>query len=337
MERRGQTPVISIIVPVYKVEAYIRKCVDSILQQSYRHLDVILVDDGSPDLCGRICDEYAARDRRVRVVHKANGGLSSARNAGLAVAQGDYLGFVDSDDWVDPDMYAYLLDHALESGADITVCGRVEEYQGKSRRCCWTEPKLLDREQAMRALLEDDVMQSYAWNKLWKKEVFQGIRFPEGRNYEDIAVVHRAYNRADRVLCLPEAKYHYLQRRESIVRDVSLQNRMGYWASTRQRYDELKADWPRLVPVLEAQCAMAAANIWSICFVNSRAEREKVRPCLLEMSAFVREHKRSVYRSVSFGLTGRLTLRLVPYPAGWSFLLAYLLGAVSRWKHGSPV
>ena len=336
MARCGQVPLISIIVPVYQVEPYIRRCVDSILQQTYPNLEIILVDDGSPDRCGAICDEYARRDQRVQVVHKANGGLSSARNAGLAVARGDYLGFIDSDDWIEPDMYQYMLDHALEQDADITVCGRVEEYQGRSRNCCWEMSRLLDREQAMRALLEDDVMQSYAWNKRWKKGVFQGVRFPEGRNYEDIAVVHRAYGKADRVLCLSEAKYHYLQRKESIVRDVSLKNRLGYWTSTKQRYLELKEDWPQLVPLLEGQCAMAAANIWSICAMNPKKAREQAWPSLLEMSAFVRERRQSVLHSVSFGLTGRLTLRLVPYPTGWSFGLAYWLGVVSRIKHGSP-
>ena len=110
---------ISIIIPVYKTEPYLRKCVDSVLAQTYTNLEVILVDDGSPDDCGKICDEYAAKDSRVKVIHKENGGLSSARNCGLDVATGKYIGFVDSDDWIDPDMYETLLGLLLRYDADI--------------------------------------------------------------------------------------------------------------------------------------------------------------------------------------------------------------------------
>lgn len=109
-----ESPLISVIVPVYKVEEYLARCVDSILGQTYRNLEILLVDDGSPDRCGEICEEYAARDTRIRVIHKENGGLSSARNAAIDVAQGEYLGFVDSDDWIEPETYEALLEMALQ-------------------------------------------------------------------------------------------------------------------------------------------------------------------------------------------------------------------------------
>ena len=121
-------PLISVIVPVYKVEAYLGRCVESLLSQTYGNLEIILVDDGSPDNCGQICDTYAARDTRIRVIHKENGGLSSARNAGIDVARGEYLGFVDSDDWVDVHTYEWLLNMALEENVKLVCAGRYDYY-----------------------------------------------------------------------------------------------------------------------------------------------------------------------------------------------------------------
>ena len=121
----NREPKISVIVPVYKVEPYLRKCLDSIINQTYRNLQIILVDDGSPDNCGAICDEYASKDSRIEVIHQENGGVSAARNAGLKLAAGDYIGWVDSDDWIEPDMYAYMLENMQKYEADIAVCSQI--------------------------------------------------------------------------------------------------------------------------------------------------------------------------------------------------------------------
>ena len=122
---------ISIIVPVYNVENYLRKCVDSIINQSYKNLEIILVDDGSTDSSGKICDEYSLKDSRIKVIHKKNGGLSDARNAGMEIASGDFWGFVDSDDYIDSDMYSVLLENLLGAEADLSACGRIFTYDGK--------------------------------------------------------------------------------------------------------------------------------------------------------------------------------------------------------------
>ena len=159
---------ISVIVPVYKVEPYLRKCLDSIVNQTYRNLEIILVDDGSPDNCGRICDEYAERDNRIRVIHQKNGGVSSARNEGLKIASGDWIGWVDSDDWIEPDMFEYLLENAKKSKADIAVCSRKEWYKDRCILRKWEKDILLNTEEALRQLLEDVQMQNYLWDKLWQ-------------------------------------------------------------------------------------------------------------------------------------------------------------------------
>ena len=147
------SPKISIIVPIYRVEPYLPRCLDSIVGQTYRHLEIILIDDGSPDGCGAICDDYAARDGRIRVIHQPNQGVSAARNAGLDAATGEWIGWVDGDDWIELDMYEYLLEGVLGAGADIAVCGRWEEYRGRRVFRGWEKEISLDTEQALRALL----------------------------------------------------------------------------------------------------------------------------------------------------------------------------------------
>ena len=147
---------ISVVVPVYKVEPYLRKCLDSIVNQTYRDLEIILIDDGSPDNCGRICDEYAERDARIRVVHQENSGLSAARNAGLKLVSGSYIGFVDSDDWIEPDMYSYLLGNALEYQADIAVCSRTEQHMDRTVFRGFPGLEVLERESALEYLLKND-------------------------------------------------------------------------------------------------------------------------------------------------------------------------------------
>ena len=174
-QNQDEADLISVIVPVYNVEKYLDRCMKSILQQTYHRLEIILVDDGSTDASAAMCDAYARRDSRIRVVHKQNGGLSDARNAGLELAAGDYIGYVDSDDWIEPDMYEYLLENALKYQADIAVCGRVERYVDKEVVRGFSEIEVLAREPALKYLLQNDLLQNYAWDKLYKQELFQDL------------------------------------------------------------------------------------------------------------------------------------------------------------------
>ena len=232
-------PKISVIVPVYKVEPYLRKCLDSIVNQTYRNLEIILVDDGSPDNCGAICDEYAAKDQRVRVIHKANGGLSSARNAALEIATGAYIGFVDSDDWIEVKMFEVLLSGLQTAGADISVCGHYEEYKSHRKEFTWPKQLVLDKERALEKLLQNDQMKNLVWDKLFCRNLFDNIRFPEGKTFEDMAIMHWLFLQAEKVVCLPNALYHYLQRSGSIVDDASLGNRLNPKEERKQYEQEL--------------------------------------------------------------------------------------------------
>ena len=210
--------IVSVIVPVYKVEKYLRKCVDSILNQSYRELDIILVDDGSPDNCGAICDEYAKKDNRVRVIHKSNGGLSSARNAALDVIKGSWVICVDSDDYVHHDMIKRLYEAAIDASAQISICSHYEEKGEKlliADRVV-DEIRVFDKIAALKKLIEDDDIRSYAWGKLYRAELFDGVRYPDGRNYEDIATTYYLFDKAEKIVKIPDYLYYYLQRPEGI-------------------------------------------------------------------------------------------------------------------------
>ena len=181
-------PLISVIVPVYNVEDYLSKCVASILAQSYKNLQVILVDDGSTDRCPEICDDIAKRESRVQTIHKKNGGLSSARNAGIDAANGDFLAFVDSDDYIAPDMYEYLYRNMAETESDISICGKYVVYengrlilkQDQSILCL-----VMDSEEAIRRMCSFRDYDTSSCDKLYKRELFSSIRFPLGKLCED--------------------------------------------------------------------------------------------------------------------------------------------------------
>jgi len=178
---------ISVIVPVYKVEKYLNRCVESICKQSYSNLEILLVDDGSPDSCPQMCDEYAKADSRIIVIHKENGGLSSARNAALEVATGDYVICVDSDDYIHPRAVEKLYQACVMYQADIAMGLHFVE---KGEKLLIEDPVVDEVEiysavEALQVLLADKKMRNYAWNKLYKRELFEEVRYPEGRNYED--------------------------------------------------------------------------------------------------------------------------------------------------------
>ena len=327
-------PKISVIVPVYKVEPYLRKCLDSIVGQTYRNLEIILVDDGSPDNCGEICDEYAERDERILVIHKANGGVSSARNAGLAAAAGEWIGWVDPDDWVEPGMFETLLWAALETEANISVCGHWEEYKIRTVASGWPARQIMNTEQALGELLENGRMKNLLWDRLFHRTLFDNIRFPEGRTYEDIAVMHWLFLRAKKVVCLPELLYHYRQREGSIVDNVSLGNRINHYTAAKERYDALSDEWPQFDQLMEAQCVASAIGIWAGYLSNPKAERKKYTAELRDIAAFSARHYRKALQYMRLGLAGQLVLRLTPYDKWWAFMLARGVAQLYKRKHG---
>ncbi len=208
---------ISVIVPIYNVEQYVEKCVESIMNQTYKDLEIILIDDGSTDGSGNICDEYAIKDSRIRVVHKENGGLSDARNAGIELAKGEFLSFVDGDDYIHPQMLEILYRNLMEQGCDISMC----------KFCHITEDEIIDtvlisdlvrkEECSLKALVTNSSEIASACNKLYKRTLFDDIRYPKGKLHEDEYVIHELLGKSEGIVISDAQLYFYVKREGSIM------------------------------------------------------------------------------------------------------------------------
>ena len=283
---------ISIIVPVYKVEAYLDKCISSIIAQTYKDIEIILVDDGSPDRCGAICDSYAAKESRIRVFHTENGGLSAARNVGIDNANGEYLGFVDSDDWIEPDMYQVLFDTLLENSADISACDLYCNYPDRQESEHRVSDAVYGQDDAIRALIDRSIA-NYAWNKLYKRELFSSIRFPNGRLYEDIATIYKLILKTERVASTSKPLYHYRKRGDSTTGNDRkyMKNLSDRFVSYKERYEYLTAmpqfrdrntTYHMLYPIADT-----AGKLWR--WVLTMPKEERNMPRLREIAAFIRK------------------------------------------------
>ncbi len=322
---------ISIIVPVYKVEHYLRQCVDSILAQTYRDIEVLLIDDGSPDRCGEICDEYAENDARVRVFHTENRGLSAARNLGLREARGDYIGFVDSDDWIEPDMYEVLLRRMQETGADIGVCGLWYERKNKREVAKDVIDAVFGGEEPIKALILNN-LKNFAWNKLYDRKVWSGISFPEGHVFEDVATTYKTILNAEKVVSCSKPLYHYRQREDSIGSNRSMSNLMDYWDAYYGRYEalvdtEIITD-QAIAEKLEEQIANAALRIWRWIWVIPVTERDEKR--VKTISTFIRNNY-SPFGKKGWRAYLRSGIFLVRYANPVSFATAYFMNWLYHW------
>lgn len=292
-------PKITIIIPVYKVEPYIRKCVESIIGQTYRQIEVILVDDGSPDNCGAICDEYARADSRIIVIHTENEGVYIARNKALDVATGDYLMFVDSDDWVEPEFCETALRLALENNVqmvafkfNLVFADRDGSIMDKRPRA-FHETGYMEASEAVRHLIFRDSMGNYLWNKLYKRSLFDGVRFPEGRVLQDQAVVYLMMLRAGRIYVSDAVLYNYLQHPGSITDTISYSLKM---------FASLFAIWQERLPILRQYCPenvhyqmmqLADLSMKGLIFIRPDSESKQLRN---DMKGFLSANKANLLR-----------------------------------------
>lgn len=245
-------PLISIIVPIYKVEKYVEKCIETIINQTYKNLEIILVDDGSPDNCPQICDEYAKKDSRIVVIHQKNGGLSNARNSGLNIAKGEFIGFVDGDDYIANDMYETLYNAIIHNNAQMSICNfyivneKAEKMQNEIQTNIKEDVKVFNQQEAMKEMLIDKNIRGYVWTKLFKRECFELLRFPEGRNYEDIAISIKCFEKTEKIVYINKQKYYYLQRENSIDHIKSQKNLSDALEVSYERYKYVKDNYPEI-------------------------------------------------------------------------------------------
>lgn len=317
---------ISVIVPVYNVEPYLKKCLDSIVNQTYRNLEILLVDDGSTDKSGEICDRFAEVDRRIRVFHTENRGLSCARNTGLDHAAGEWIGFVDSDDWIEPDMYETLLKRAEATGADIVECGSFWEYRDGTKERIRRDAEMSGKE-ALTALLHGKLGNAI-WDKLYKSSCYHGVRFPKDRVYEDIATTYKLFFEARCVCTVSASKYHYLKRDDSLSGRKTVKNRVGYWRSHRERFEALNEQRDEAERRLLIRfCARAAARMWADYARFSPEEREACGDTAREIHAFTKRYI-PLFGDKDWNLRLRIGVFFPHFYSHLSFRTAWLVNAI---------
>ena len=239
---------ISVIVPIYKVEVYLDRCVQSIVDQTYTNLEIILVDDGSPDRCPQMCDEWAKKDNRIHVIHKENGGLSDARNAGMCAMRGEYVAFVDSDDWLEKAFIENLYEAAIEQGCDAVGCAfRFTDREGKALDVQESHLiRVVDRVTAVRDLIDDRIRQ-VVWNKLYRRDLIEDIPFAKGKCHEDEFWSYQVLGRVTKYAEIDYIGYNYFQRFQSIMGEAYSLKRLDVLEAREQRQAYLCECLPVLV------------------------------------------------------------------------------------------
>lgn len=246
MNEHTISPLISVIVPVYNVATYLEDCLNSILNQTFKDWECIVVDDGATDNSSDICDSFALKDNRFKVIHQKNKGLSGARNSGLAIASAQYISFIDSDDWIDPDYLSVLYTLITEENADIAQCGYIKEFTTFSRKKPLpSDFTCLEGEAVYGELLFKERLHGYMWGKLFRREIISCL-FPEGRIYEDFFVMTRWAKNIRKIVWTSECLYHYRMRKGSLNTKCDAKSQMDFITAITERAEELKKNIPGL-------------------------------------------------------------------------------------------
>jgi len=239
-------PLLSVIVPCYNVEEHINKCISSIVGQTYSNLEILLINDGSMDNTGMICDSWQARDQRIRVIHQQNRGVSYSRNTGIENTTADYITFVDSDDWIDHNMYTNLMQALLSTNSEIAQCGYCKVFDDGRIEHCKTEIKngvfeIFGKNEGTLLILDGRIWESFLWNKIYKSRLFEHIKFPVGQVYEDPAIMYILFHQAAQSVYLYDEYYFYNQTGNSITRDENLSRKMqGRYDFHKMYHDRTK-------------------------------------------------------------------------------------------------
>ncbi|WHX41426.1 glycosyltransferase family 2 protein [Mesobacillus sp. AQ2] len=242
---------VSVVVPIYRVEKYLNRCIDSILNQTYRNIEIILVNDGSPDRCGSIAEEYAANDSRIKVIHKENGGLSDARNAGMEKVTSKYMIFVDSDDWLAANAIDILLSTSKKYKADVVQSAFYYAYEDhllidRKHYNAKRPPVILNTESLMYELVKNERVKNFAWGKLYKTSILQDIPFKKGVLFEDVFWAHQVMDRVQKFILINQPLYFYMQRSDSIVASYTPRN-LDILAGLKERHKFIEENYQDLV------------------------------------------------------------------------------------------
>lgn len=266
---------ISVIVPVYNVESYLNRCIESLVRQTYKYLEIILVDDGSLDGCPHICDKWSERDNRIHVIHKTNGGLSSARNAGLKVAKGEYIAFLDSDDWIHTKFIEHLYITIKDYKVDIAACDICQVYTEKQdEKINKLSVKIYSTEEALETLINGETFRAVAWNKLYHKNMLIGEQFETRRYHEDEFFTYRIMAKTNKLAYVDEKLYYYFQRKGSIMNSISYKH-LDALDAYLERIAYFKDLYPKLYKIDKMRFCIACIYFYQETFkLNDKEKRE---------------------------------------------------------------
>ena len=266
---------VSVIVPIYGVEQYLERCIKSIQNQTYNNLEILLVDDGSPDNCGEICDKYAEKDSRIRVIHKQNGGLSDARNAGIEVASGEYYFLLDSDDWIHKQTIEIMMRMITDNNCDLAICGYQYAYEGKE----YADKKLnltdvLGQYKKVNSYRAQEIYftnpdkrleYTVAWNKIYHKDLFKNIRYPKGKVHEDEFTTFKLLHEAGNIGIIKEPLYYYFVRNDSIMGEFKASRFDAFDGYLEKMRFYMKWNYPELATksLLHAMHMLCQYNAWN--------------------------------------------------------------------------
>ena len=298
---------ISIIIPIYNVEKYLPACVESILQQTYKNLEIILVDDGSPDRCPVICDDLAQKDDRIRVIHQKNKGLSGARNTGIDNAQGDYLIFVDSDDTVEQTLVEELYTYAEKWNCAIVACGRNYIFEDGQIVCkiAHDESKVYGFEEAMQEMNSFRLFDMSAWAKIYRRELFEDIRFPEGKLSEDYYIMYKLFDKAQTIGYVAKPLYNYLQRQSSISRNKKINH--DFADAAKKQMEFLDDKYPQMSVLGHTAYASANLTVYDFYLKNGvKCPKDK----LLEFKKAVRNNLVYIRKNKNISKAKRIQFEL---------------------------
>ena len=309
-------PRISVVIPVYNVKTFLPTCLDSVCAQTLSDLEIILVDDGSTDESGQICDQYAQRDNRVRVIHKKNNGPSDARNVGIAHATAPYIGFVDGDDYIDSDMYELLYRDLQETAADIACCGLYHCYKDHASS---PEPhpyrEVLSSGKAIEAVFAAELVTANTVNKLFKRELFDTIKYPVGKTFEDAFICIDLMMLAHVVSINTARRYHYFHRSESLTTMRFNHQDLDAIDAWQHNYELIQEHLPRLLNIAQMRLCWAHFYVLDkICQTNNpSAEDRYIRD---QVVAFLRKNRRFILTNPHFRLSRKWSMRAlaVSYP-----------------------
>lgn len=281
-------PLVSVIIPVYNVRPYLDECIRSILEQTYQNMEILVIDDGSADGCSERCDYWQQQDQRIRVIHQENRGLSGARNTGLEAARGEYISFVDSDDYLNLDMVRRMVETAEGAGIELVICGvHMVDVEGKELRVNGYPPGKYSKEEMLRMRYRNQVPAT-VWNKLYRRTMWRHLRFPEGRVYEDMAIINDVLWQSERTVIIGDALYYYRQRRPgSITYQCSWKNEQDYMWACLEGMDFVDSHMPELLPLARRSLEVSVIRSW-----NRMAQPESGCPAeeLKKMKKYALEH-----------------------------------------------